>query len=121
MPFDSAEAALLLNVNKDELYSRLGESMRGHGAAPTHGSNNKLLGKQWYDRNLEKIRSAICLHPSVVVLLKSNQEFHRAEIVLLLAEILSNHRITFAPLVLSALLVKEGLGNFCRTFSGKSE
>ena len=117
MKFDNAEAASLLSLSEEELFARLGASTRGHGAAPTQGSNNKLLGKEWYHRNLDKIRGIICPHPAVVALLESHREFHRAEIVILIAEILSQHRLTFAPLVLSTLLIKEGLGTFCSTFA----
>jgi hypothetical protein len=111
---DQIESLLLLEI--EDLYVELGKdlSRKSMGMSGSSPEKNRLLGKNWFSSQHDKLSSSICKNDQIQLLLSNDRVVDSLELTSLIADILSSQYIGIPVFTLSALIVKTGLGYLCK-------
>ena len=106
----------LMALDEEALLAQLGKELAppGFGSSPRTPVRNRLTGKQWMVDNRIKLAKLICSSTQYDSTLPvSNSTMRRAELVAVIADIISSQFIGIPVFIVSVLLVKEGLHTLC--------
>jgi len=106
----------LLEQDANILFIKIGKELIGDSAFMHHNEKELIdLARSWLKRNKQKILELICEDEKIIKLYKPLMDnTTKVQLVVAIFDLISGVLIGVSPLVVSTLLVKYGIENFCQ-------
>ena len=103
-----------LQLTLDEMYEHIGRDISiGIELGEVEPEEYKSRGKRWISKYRSKLREIICNGQVAKVTLSDNRTWDQVLLVAAVADLISSVSTGVSPVVVAALLVKEGLSQLC--------
>ena len=104
----------LIELSEDELFGILGlEFIEENESNILPDKRIKAYAKTWYHRNKILIQDKICQNPQIIKLISFEKGELKVELFAAIIDLIVSMKIGVSPATLSAIILKQGLNNFC--------
>ena len=103
-----------LDLTVEELYEKIGQEMSvGVGLGEVEPEEYENRGRRWLNKYRQKLQETICKSQVAKVTLYKNRTWDQTLLIAAIADLLASLSLGVSPVVVAALLVKEGLSQLC--------
>ena len=103
----------LLSADEDDLYVQLGRELQGTPAFPPSRQQLRELARGWLGGKRKAIAAKVCSDDTVKRVATEDLSDQRVALVLAVADLISSLTLGVSPIIVSVLLVREGLTSLC--------